>query len=154
MEQARPKLVEVACFTEACHADLARRFLRRSGVKATVPEPLFGEGRFASRQRRLYVPENEQEKARRLLRQVVSGEFAEDDPLSGTRRGLGAALSDALRPATGYEPPSRWARLAPVILIPLAVVTWLLAIWIHQTLYPGETEPYRQTHRLVLDRWR
>ncbi len=147
-------MVEIACFTEADHADLARRFLRRSGVKATVPDPLFSVERFASRQRRLYVPDDDEEKARRLLRQVLSGEFAKDDPLSGTRRGLGAALSEALRPASGYEPPSRRAGLAPVVLIPLVFVAWLFATWIHQSLTAREAQPRQHADRLVLDRWR
>jgi hypothetical protein len=128
MEQDETILVEVACFTEAYTADLARRFLRRSGVKAVVPEPLFSSLRHPSPQRWLYVPEEQVAKARRLLLQVVEGEFAADDPLSSTRRGLGAALAQKLLPAPGCVAPERWQLLAPVFLIPLAlIVLWMAA---------------------------
>lgn len=128
MKKGAAKRVEVACFTDAYPADLACRFLRLGGVKATVPSPLFVGQKFNSPQRRIYVPEDQAATARRMLASVTAGDFAGDDPRGDTRRSAGAALAETTAPEAGFVPPGPWKRRAPLILV-VAVILMALFGW-------------------------
>lgn len=125
-------LVEIACFVEDEHAELAARFLRRHGVKAKVPVMYFRWK--VNHPHRVFVDRGQAEKAKELLRRVAAGEFSDEDPLDNTRGGLGAALAAAVLPKPGYRPPSWIEGHGPIVLILLAGVAWAAGLVLRQLL--------------------
>jgi len=117
-------LVEIACFVEEEHAQLAARFLRRHGVKTTVPVMYFRWK--VDHPHRVFVGQGQAEKATELLRKVASGEFADADPDENTGRGLGAALAESVLPAPGFRRLSLLEGLGPLIaIVVFGVVAYL-----------------------------
>lgn len=108
--------VQIACFTQPEEAELAADFLRRHGIKATIPVSYF-PGRYAPSPTRVLVKESQADAATALLRRVLAGEFADADPDDRTAEGLGAALAEAVLPAPGYRPPTWLEALGPLLFI-------------------------------------
>lgn len=148
---ARPgsEWVAVAWFSDQGTASNVADYLEASGVSAYT----HAHATRALGSTPVFVLARELELARAKLRRFKTGDF-DPDAEDGTADAMGAQLLEDLGAAPDYQPPSRVARLAPLILIPLLFVAWLLALGIYQAIYPREAEPYRETHRVAMDRWR
>lgn len=107
--------VQIACFVEEEHARLAARFLRRHGVKASVPTMYFRWK--VNYPHPVFAEQAQVEKAAALFRKVISGEYSGEDPLDNTAGGLGAALAEAVLPTPGFERPATLSLLAPFIVL-------------------------------------
>ena len=112
--------VQIACFADEFDAQLAASFLRRNGVKAIVPVMTFRWK--VNNQHPVLVEQTQADKATALFRKVVAGEYADEDPLDNTARGLGAALAEAVLPVQGFERPTTLSLLAPFIILAAGTV--------------------------------
>lgn len=109
--------VEIACFSDPEPAELARAFLRRHRIAASIPVVYFPRRWAGVPATRVFVPLAQAPKAIELFEKVLAGEFADEDPTHNSRGGLGAALAEAVLPAPGFRPPTMLQGLAPVIII-------------------------------------
>lgn len=124
--------MEIACFVEDEHAELAARFLRRHGVKAKVPVMYFRWK--VNHPHRVFVDRGQAEKAKELFLRVAAGEFSDEDPLDNTPGGLGAALAEAVLPKPGYRPPSWIEGHGPIVVVILAMTAWFFGQLLLQSL--------------------
>jgi hypothetical protein len=128
--------VQIACFVEEEHAQLAASFLKRHGVRASVPTMYFRWK--VNYPHPVFVEQGQAEKATGLFRKVVAGEFADEDPLDNTGGGLGAALAEAVLPAPGFQRPTSLSLLAPFIVLAAGTIVlvfgpaafrFLMSLW-------------------------
>lgn len=115
--------VEIARFAENDNAELAVDFLRSHGISAMMP-PHQGIGgvRNAIGEASVFVDEAQVAAAQALLKRVARGDFDDADPSEPTGQSLGAALARALRPTPGFQKPTAWVALAPLIAIVATVL--------------------------------
>lgn len=111
--------VEIACFVNREHAELAAEFLARHQIRASVPVNYFH--RWVAHPNRVYVEAAKADRAAALLQKVAEGAYADQDPLTNSKGGLGAALAEAVLPAPGFRPLTKLQGFAPLIILVLAV---------------------------------
>lgn len=118
------KMVEIASFADRQDAELAAYFLQRHGLNAFAGSGYHGENAATSVHRSghdcaVLVSEDGYDEARDLFARVLKGEFSDADPDQDSRRGLGAALAQAVAPTPGYKTPPQWMLWVPFLLISL-----------------------------------
>lgn len=113
--------VEIACFIKPEHARLALDFLTGHGIAASIPTD-YAPRRWVTPPTRVYVEQTQAAKAIALFNKILAGDYADEDPLTNTEGGLGAALAEAILPAPGFRPPTRLQGLAPLIVLLILAV--------------------------------